>query len=569
MIATCRLRALPIVALLLVFTAACVSDAKPRSIPPGVTPGGHVTVGILAPRSIAPWLTSALDPYGSVVVSTMCDQVLALDPATAALAPSIASSWRYQKANDLLLKLRRGLVFSDGSPVSTGDIADSVSRAARFEVASPVAGVLKLVSGSDFLGGLPTATKQNRRYRERLAGVLSPDPGSLEILLADSRPDAFRFLAHPLASVVPSNAYRKDPAAMERQPVCVGPYRLDGPWQPGTTSIRLSRSPHYKPYRDGLVGAGRGLFDSIEFRILPDRQALESAYRSGALDIAYLPAASASAARQQFGSDVVDAPSPTVQYIGLPTTKAPFDDPTVRVALSMAIDRRAVAGAVPGGLRPLSRFLPGTLGDAYADDTKAACRTTARAEGDAVSARKLLEKDHRSLAGETVSISFNDEFGNRALVEAVAKQWEATFGMHVQLVPVSWSQLLDEAGTTTGVTNAFRLSWRPEVTDPVEYVKPLFASKEVGRTNWSRFAAPPLDRQIDEVADKRVEPRDRATELLGAETMLCIAMPMIPIAQGSFVYAVRQPRLAAAAGRFTDRATGALLLRELYLKERP
>jgi ABC-type oligopeptide transport system substrate-binding subunit len=545
-------------------TTACAPQAKLKAVPAGVTSGGHLTVGILAPRSIAPWLTSTLDPAGSLVVATMCDQVLGRDPVTAELTPALAAAWRYQKPDDLLVRLRKGLVFPDGSKVTAGDVADSLSRAARSELGSPVADAVKLVGGWDLLQGLPSAKKSKQRYRERLSGISRPDPTSVEIHLSKARPDAFHFLAHPLASVVPSKAYAADPAAMERRPVCVGPYQLDAPWQPGTTSIRLSRSSHYKPSASALVGGGRGLFDSIEFRILADPAALLHAYTTGAVDVAMLPGATP-AQLQAVGPDALRTASPTVHYIGLPNTKAPFDNPVVRVALSVALDRKALAAAVPG-LRPLGRFLPPTLGKPYADDSKVACRGTAPLSGGLPYAKALLARKHLNLSGRTFRIAFNDEYDNRALVQAVAKQWEAGLGLQVQLAPIAWNHLLDQATGQNALAEPFRLSWRPETSDPFGYLEPLFSTNAIGDTNWSHASLIPFDHQIDKTAAKQLEPADRALSLLEAENMLCVTMPMIPVAEGTLSYAVRGSRIGSAGARATDLGTGTLLLREMYSK---
>jgi ABC-type oligopeptide transport system substrate-binding subunit len=110
------------------------------------------------------------------------------------------------------------------------------------------------------------------------------------------------------------------------------------------------------------------------------------------------------------------------------------------------------------------------------------------------------------------------------------------------------------------------MSWNPEVSDPTAYLKPLFHSTAVQQSNWSRFAFRGFDYQLDHEANQKQEPSDRRTEILAAENLLCGSMPMIPVAQGGFAYAVRQQRVGSAAGRFTDQATGALLLRELYVK---
>jgi ABC-type oligopeptide transport system substrate-binding subunit len=513
-----------------------------------------LTVGILSPRSIAPWLTSSLDPYGSLVVSTMCDQVLDLDPKTAELVPSVASAFRLQEPHLMTLKVRKTAKFPDGTRVTGRDVADSISRAARFEIASPVADALKLVKGFEQLNSASADDQPDRELRERLAGVSVPDPGSVEVSLKADRPDLFRLLAAPLASVVPSRAFRKDPAGMERKPECVGPYRLTEAWQPGAPSIRLVRNRDYTPADVAYTGGGAGYADSIEFRVFPDRAAAFAAYQAGSVDIAYAPVG---------GADVVVAPTPTLDFIGLPVSKPPFDQRNVRLALSAALDRRALVHAP---LSPHGRFLPDTLPLGLADDSKVTCAATAKLDGDLRQAKQLLADAHVDLNGVRVKLLFNDEFDNRALVEAVAKQWQAGLGLQAEPTPMPWQSLLDAAGSVGGLGSPFRLSWTPEAGDPTEYLGPLFLSSAIGVTNWAKFADRSFDKQLAETANGKVDEGDRSADLLEAESQLCQDMPMIPVAEGGVAYAVRQSRVASAAGPFTDRATAGLLLREVYLK---
>jgi oligopeptide transport system substrate-binding protein len=561
-----RVRAVTAAVVAAALLVACSQEVKLKPLPAGVREGGRLTVGILAPRAVAPWLTSTLDPYGSLIVSTMCDQIVDLDPTTGAMVPSIGTSWRHQSAAELIVKLRKGLVFPDGSKVSSDDVQESLARAARSELASPVGGVLSIVAGSEVLGELPTQESDDPRLRERLSGISAPAPNAIDVVLQFKHPDGFRFLAHPVASVVPSRAFRANPGQLERQPVCVGPYTLEEPWAPGQASIHLRRSAHYLPTDTAYTVGGRGLVDSIEFRVFPDRDGILAAYEAGQLDVGFLPPAGVAGARSRLGDAVVDAASPTLELIGLPINKAPFDRSDVRAALSLALDRQAVAATVPGALRPLTRFLPSTLGDAYGKTDKGSCPAVAKPTADLPAARKALQDAKVDLTGQTLRIAFNDEFDNRAIVEVVAKQWEAGLGIHVELVPTPWTAMLDAATSNAGLADPFRLSWSPEVPEPVSYLRPLFVSSLIGATNWSHFAVRRFDQLVLEKAEGTVDEKERIGSYLAAENILCSSMPMIPVAQGGFAYAVRQQRIGSAAGRFTDRATGALLLRDVYVK---
>src|SRR3954453_4594910 len=125
-------------------------DLPPRPVAAGsgATTGGTITVGIAAPISIDPALVSTADPSGSLVVRTMCDSLLATDPVTGELRPDIASSVLLGRDGVIFtVRLRRGVRFSDGSPLTAADVAAALTRVARPAVASANASMLRHVFG--------------------------------------------------------------------------------------------------------------------------------------------------------------------------------------------------------------------------------------------------------------------------------------------------------------------------------------------------------------------------------------------------------------------------------------
>lgn len=525
-------------------------------------PGGTVRIGILAPRAIAPWLVSAYDPYGTLVVQTMCDPLVQLDPRSGEMVPAAAVKWRLQSPSVMILQLRKDLRFSDGRPVRSDDVITSISRSARGEVGSPVADLVSPIQGWGALASLEQASGDPKK-RRKLVGISSPSPTSIEISLDRNRPDFFRVLGHTLASVVPERDVEADEEAAEQKPVCVGPYRLTAPWTQGQDVIRLERSPAYYGANRGYTRGGRGYADLIEFHVLPDAAGLEAAFSSGAVDAAVLPA---DATPRSGGPDLVTASTGTVEYVGFDTSRPPFDNPRVRVALSLALDRRAIAAAVAGGVRrPLTRFLPDVVGAGYGEGKglATACRATAPEEGNLESAERVLGDAEVDLRDVRTSLAFNDEFANRAVVEAVVAQWRDKLGLDVDPEPMPWTEMTDRGQGREGFPGMFRFSWSPQVPEPAEYLQPLFASSAIGRNNFSRFAQPRFDRLIEREASEALEPIARRDKYLEAESMICLSMPMIPLLQGGRPLLVRAGTLASATRQLAG-PRGNLLVRELY-----
>lgn len=524
--------------------------------------GGLITVGINPPSSLEP--SNAADPSSALVVRTMCDPLVQTDPVSGAIKPAMAESWIISDdGRRFTIKLRKGMRFHDGSEVTSDDAVFSLARVASEQAASPLALLLRDVKGFAKVHG---DEKASERAARALEGARAVSKYGFEITLDNPNADFIRVLAHPLSSIVPKRVVERDPVGFASRPVCAGPYRLAAAWSPnsGATAIRLERFGRYRPVNEAYTGAGRGYADEIEFRILPDPAAELDRYQAGDLDVAHVPRSRVAQARLA-GADLVQAPAPTFEYIGLPNRRAPFDNAAVRVALSRALDRRALVRRVfDDAALPAQGFVPPTLGAAHRD---AACGTGAPDGGDVEGARATLAASGVDLAaaGE-VALYFNDEFGHRALVDDVARQWQTALGMRVRPVPMPWERYLAQAASVGGFDAPFRLSWSSQVPSPDAYLAPLFDSNNAGRDNLSFFSDPDFDRMLERVARRSEKERDRRLDYQQLEDMVCESMPVVPIDFGVTLHLVRQSKLASARGPLTDLSTGNVLLRELYVK---
>lgn len=541
---------------LLLALVACVpeiGDRPPEARAPSADPraraGGTLVVAIERPGGIDP--VDAADPAAQLVVRTACDRLIATDPSSGAPRPGIAASWTVaDRGRRLFLRLRRDVRFPDGRGLVADDVAYSLSRLADEQVASPVASLLEPVSGYGFVHG--EAEPPDERLRRRLLGVAAIDPYSLQITLDRPFADFFRALSHPATAIVPHEAVEADPAAFTRQPVCAGPYRFAEAW-PGRGPIRLARVEGYTGADPSLAADGRGFADDIVFRTARDRTA---ALRPGA-DVARVP----DGARPP-GGRVVEGDTGHVEFAGLPTTRAPFDDPAVRVALSMAVNREAIAAGVFGGGRePARSFLPPGLAAAH---RPGACGDSAPARVDVGAARAALERAGIDLSGVRLPFLFNDDFRNREAVAAIARGWERAFGLDVRPVAMPWDRYLAAGTRPQGIDGAFRFAWRPDYPSPDRMLAPLFHPDGIGRDNWSLYGSRDFE---DAIRDGRraVASDDRLRAYRRAEDDLCRAMPMIPVVWDRAAWRIRRTVLPAA-GRLLDAVTAEPLLREYALR---
>ena len=520
-------------------------------------PGGTLTVAITSPVSIDPALVPTADSAGQLVVRTMCDSLMATSPVTGDLRPDLAASILVNgDGATITIRLRRGVRFSDGSRLTSADVVAALSRVARPDTASPNASLLRHVVGYAAL------QQDEDKVHGHLVGVGAIDPRTVQVSLSTADSGWVRALATTIAVPIPRR-YGKDNGfgAFSTMPVCAGPYRLAAPWRPGEPAITLVRSSTYDGGNPDDTLAGRGWVDRIVFRIYPSDQAAYDAYLHGDVDIAAVPPSSADVARRRVGSALVQAPTATLGYIGLPTTIPPFDDPFVRLALSMALDRTAIVRDVyHGGRTPAQGLYSPVVGDAVW--RPAACGRTAPPAPDLEGARAALGSRIEKLRHAALSLYYDDEFANRALVTEVAAQWHRAFGLTVRLVPMAFADYLPKAVQAPGFDGPFRLSYAAPSATAADYVRDLLTAASIDSSNATRFNLNGIDLTFTHLASTHFGARsDEAFRAI--EGMFCSRLPLIPITFNDAVWAWRST-VGTALGHQLDRATGLPLLREAF-----
>lgn len=510
--------------------------------------GGVLRVGIPAPGSVDPG--NVYEASGDLVVRTLCTPLLAADPVTRELLPSVVDSWLVTDGGaGLTLRVRKGLRFSDGTPVGAEDVVFTLTRIASAEFASTSAERLSPILGYPEIHG--DVTTDDDTARRKLAGVVLRDERTVQISLRIPHADFLRVLTSPLTAPVSKAAAEADPVGFGRNPVCVGPYRLESPYAPGGAGLRLVRSKAYDAPDASLTAGGRGYADVIDFRFYSDAEAARRALDAGEVDVA--------PARPTDTQGVQSGPGPEVEYIGLPTTTAGFDKSVVRRALSLALDREALVRAVfPGTREPASGFLPPT------SPSPDECVHVPR-RGDVAAARSLLAAAGADLSQLRPTFYFNDDFRHRALADEVTRQWREALGLVATPAPLSFDDYLARGQGRPGFDGPFRFSWSSPFSDVDSYLFPLFSTERIGRDNFTRFSDAAFDEMLQRAARGAQDPADRALAYQDAAELLCDAMPMIPITTSLSRWSVAD-HVGAAGDSYLDGATGQPLLRDLFLR---
>lgn len=479
------------------------------------TGGGTVHGSITEPPAIDPQLVS--DSEAFEVMRLVFDGLTLYDPAGGAVIPGVAESWEPNDDNTVwTFHLRDGVTFSDGSPVTAQSFVDGVNRLADPDLASPVAyhGSLAGIVGYDEVNGSdPTDAVGD----QPVEGVVAVDDLTLEI--HTNAPNVFipKIVAHPAFSPVNMELTQSD--TWGEQPVGNGPYVMTEPWQ-HDVSITLARNDSY--YGEA------GLPDTIEFLMYADQTAQFNALLDGTIDVNTVPAESEEQARAQY-DNFTEVPSGSFGYLGFPTQVAPYDNPEMRKALTMAVDREAIVTQIMKSQVANGFVPPVAYGAVDGTDTCAACAY------DADAAKELFDS-LGGIPGNSVSIVFNAGAGHEDWIEAVANDWTNNLGLDVEFESQEWAAYLDFLfATEDSPTQPFRLGWLWDYPSAYNFLAPLYQTGS--SDNYSHYSNTDFDALMDQAAqapteDDAIPFLEQAQEILGEE------VPVMPMNYGvaKFVY---------------------------------
>jgi peptide/nickel transport system substrate-binding protein len=250
--------------------------------------------------------------------------------------PRLASSYTVTPDNKTYtFKIRQGVKFSDGTPMTTADVLFSLHRA------------------------FTDANSQIAFVGQKLASMNAPDPQTVVIKFKQPWPYLLADLSGFNAAILPKALIKREGyAAFLKHPVGTGPFMWASS-SPGV-SITVTRNPHYWE-------KGRPYLNSIDFHVVPADTARATAVVGGQATLAEGPPLNQLASlKANPAVKTYVFPSTLVELVPLNVTKPPLNNEKVREAISLAIDR---PGIVKAGLfgygTPASTFLVGPPGQTF------------------------------------------------------------------------------------------------------------------------------------------------------------------------------------------------------------
>ncbi len=328
-------------------------------------------------------------------------------PGGTELIPGLASHLPQISPNGkrYVFTLRKGLVYSNGSPVRASDFEYTIERAIRLGW-----------GGRRFLTDhVLGAREYEKGLAQEISGITTDDAtGRIEVVLRHPYGPFENVLALPATGLVPTGTPMKD--LSRTPPPGVGAYRIAAVAR--NRSWTMVKNPFFDHLDIPDIPAGD--LERIKVRINPNRvlaaddviQDRADAYDPGTP----LPAEAVLKARAVAGDRFDPVQIPSTFYFFLNTTTLPFSSELARRAVVTALDRPALTQLSNETLEPECHLVP----DGIPGHPSSSCPYGgANDEGDLQAARELVQQS--GTAGTPVTVWGEDAPPQRAFVHSYVK----------------------------------------------------------------------------------------------------------------------------------------------------
>lgn len=380
------------------------------------------------PDTLDPQLSNNLE--SGIIMTQLYDTLLREQP-DGTFKPSLAES--FTESEDGLVytfKLRSGMKFSSGNPITAEDVVYSWTRALDPRIAAEYAYQLYYIKGAEALNATDPADTAALDASLAGLGVKAIDELTVEVTLDHPTPYFSSLVGFVTYAVVDKKfieatpEYGKD---IKSSAAYSGPYVMKE-WK-RKEYVVLEKNVNY-------WDAGNVKLDQIYIYAVNSSPTEITMFETDQIDVTYFAMASADADRLQKAGLLKSADNLMTNYVTINTLRKPLDDVRVRQALLLALDRDALASQVmKKGAVAVDGLIPPGMPDP-ADLTKK-FRTeslVSTTKADVPAAQKLLaDAGYPNGEGFPVfEVIYTTSESTKAIAEAMSEMWKANLNIDVK-----------------------------------------------------------------------------------------------------------------------------------------
>jgi oligopeptide transport system substrate-binding protein len=454
------------------------------------------------------------------------------------VTPQLASS--YSVASDGLtwtFHLRPNLKFSDGTPLTSADVAYSINRAllpATKSVVGPV--YLALIKDSDKLnaGKIPTIIGDS---------LLTPDPNTLVIIANKKAAYFLDALVYSTSYVVEKSVVDKYGANWTDHLGDNGGQGGDGPfkvqsWTHGT-NITFVPNPNYYGPQPQLA--------KLIYPFYKDTATNFEAYQAGQTDYSQgVPTADLSIAKALPNAQYQSIPQLWINYYTMNYLTKPFDNIDIRQAFALAINKDLIVHSVWKDTYIATNHIVPKGMPGYNPNLTAPDGVTGTS-GDTTKAKALLQQGLQQEGWSSVSqmpaIKLTYPSGSPDTdneVAALLQMWQTTLGVSVKANPEDFNKLLTDTEAALNNPNGLQfwgIAWIADYPDPQDWTTLQFGKGQqynqinYGQNNTSNAATQQQTQTALAAADVNQDNTSRMQAYNQAEQQLVNDVAWLPMEQ--------------------------------------
>ena len=491
---------------------------------------------------------SSLDPHKvesdveNNIISDLFEGLVSVSP-TGEIEPRLAEKWENKDNTVWTFHLRPGVTWSDGTAITAQDIVWSWQRLVSPLTASPYAsypGNMHIVNGAEIA--------QGKKAPETL-GVKALDDATFEVTLTQPNAAFLAMLAHP--SLVPLDkvliSRYGDKWTKPEHMVTSGPYKLSQ-WVVNERIV-AERNPRYWDNAHTVI-------NKVTYLPISSETADVNRYKAGEIDIVYtVPINQFAQLKKTMGDQLDVSPQLATYYYEFNTTRPPFNDPRVRRALNMALDKDIIAEKVLGqGQRPAWLISQPDIGGVKLHNPEYASWPR---EKRIAEAKKLLsEAGYNETHPLVFNLLYNTSESHQRIAIAASSMWKKNLGVEAKLQNQEWKTMLDAMHTHN--FDAVRYAWIADYDDAATFLNNFRTGDS---ENTSQYSNPAYDEALRNAA-KASDTTARGKFYQQAEDLLGQDVPAIPV-----YHYVRTHLVKPWVGGFTPDKLGYYYSKDMYIKK--
>lgn len=452
------------------------------------------------PSSLDPVKDELVDTYH--IVQQVYDGLVGFD-SNLRVVPGLADSWTVSRdGKTYVFNLRKGIRFHDGRVVTAEDVVASLTRLMHPDNST---------SAKEYLYRIKGAVQYKEGKSGNVSGIWKRSDSEIVIEMLEPYAPFLSVLAMPISKIVPREKIDDPDQPLNRNPVGTGPFRFES-WQDGSIILKANRD----------YFAGAPLLDEVRFIFYPAEKRDEAFpdFLAGNLDACPIPGSEDLGVLREKGYQILVRPRLSIMFYGMNLRKKPMDDPELRRALVLALDRERLFNEVMGTRYPAAEQIlpPGMPG--YSPDNALAIH-------DPGAAKEHLKKSRypggKGLPEITLASASHSNLAKNEL--ELFRQNLEDIGIRLKPVFVeTWEEF--KKGIEEGRYHIYRYALHADIPDPEDLMPSIVEAG--GSHNFTGYGKDEVDKLIQQ-ARGETDPIKRISLYREVERMVLSDPPLIPV----------------------------------------